>query len=137
MRPLICLVLAAAALAPVAACDSSPTGPTEPAVLILAPGQSGVAGGLTVKFIRVTADTRCPLDAFCIQILAGDAFVAIETSVFGARQEAELALIAPDRQSITRGGYTVTFEELNPHPFLSRPPIVPSAYRARFSITRR
>lgn len=137
MRRLLSFALALAVLSPLAACDSSPTAPTDPVVLILAPGQSEGANGLTVKFVGVTADTRCPLDAFCAQILGGDAVVAIETSFLGVRKEAELALTAPGRQSSSHGRFTVTFEELNPHPFLSRPPIVPANYRARFTITRR
>lgn len=117
-----------------AACASSPASPTQPAVVTLAPGESSGAGGLTVKFIRVTADSRCPGDAVCIQ--AGDAQVATETTVLGSTKAAELYLVDPAKRTITHGGYTITFDALTPYPFLSLGPIAPSAYRATFKITR-
>lgn len=135
MRPSIFAVIALAVLAPLAGCDSSPTAPTGPVVLTLAPGQSDAALGLTLKFVGVTADTRCPADVLCIQ--AGDATVRIETVWFGARQVAELQLRDTSRRSTARGGYVVELEELNPYPLQSRGPIAPGDYRARFRVTRR
>jgi len=134
MRPSIVAVLALALLASLGGCDSSPTAPTGPIVLTLAPGQSGWANGLAVKFVGVTADTRCPADAFCIQ--AGDAFIRIETSWFGSSETAELQLANAAKRSTTRGSYRVECEALNPYPLLSRGPIAPGDYRARFRVTR-
>jgi hypothetical protein len=113
------------------ACASSPAAPTEPAVVTLAPGGSTSYGSLKVTFVRVTADSRCPGDAVCIQ--AGDAQVAIEIAGFPT-QSTELYLVAPGKRSATHGGYTITFEALTPYPFLSQGPIAPSAYRATFKI---
>ena len=116
-----------------ASCSSSPAAPSDPVNLTLAPGDTRSASGLTVRFIRLVSDSRCPGDALCIQ--AGDAEVAIETTVFGLRQTAELALVAPAKRSTTHGSYTVTFETLEPYPFVSRGPIAPGDYRATFLIT--
>lgn len=134
MRPSICAVIALAVLAPLAGCESSPTAPTGPIVLTLAPGQSDSANGLTLKFVGVTADTRCPADVFCVQ--AGDAFIKIETVWFGLRETAELQLADPAKRSMTRGNVKVEFEVLNPYPLQSRGPIAPGDYRARFRVTR-
>lgn len=134
MRSLICLSLAVAALTPVAACDSSPTKPTEPIVVTLAPGGADHAGGLILTFERVTSDTRCPADAFCIH--PGEARVSVTTALLGSSKTTELYLFDSVKRSMTHGSYTVTLEELNPYPFLSRPPIVPGDYRARFRIDK-
>lgn len=129
---LICFVLAAAGLVPMAACDSAPTAPTDPVVVTLAPGDAESANGLILTFVKVTADTRCPADAFCIH--PGEAQVSVQTMVLGVSRTSELYLFDSAKRRVTHGSHTVTFEELNPYPFLSRPPIVPSAYRARFRI---
>jgi hypothetical protein len=118
-----------------AACASSPVAPTEPAVVTLAPGDSTSYGSLKVKFVRVTADSRCPGDAICIQ--AGDAQAAIEISGFGPSRSAELYLVAAGKRSTTYADFTITFEALSPYPFLSQGPISPGAYRATFRIARK
>ena len=117
-----------------AACESSPAAPTEPAVVTLAPGASTSYGRLKVTFVRVTADSRCPGDAICIQ--AGDAQVEIILDGFGPARLAELYLAAPGKGSTTYADFTITFEALSPYPFLSQGPISPGAYRATFKITR-
>ena len=131
MRSSICCLVAVFLTT---ACASSPAAPTEPAVVTLAPSASTSFGSLEVTFVRVTADSRCPGDALCIQ--AGDAQVAIEIEGFGPRQSAELYLFEPGKRTITRSGYTITFEALSPYPFLSQGPIAPGAYRATFRIAR-
>ena len=46
--------------------------------------QSGASaildGGLTIRFDRVASDSRCPLDAICLQFHAGDAVVVVSMS---------------------------------------------------------
>jgi hypothetical protein len=118
-----------------AACSASPTSPSEAGVMTLAPGESGSARGLTVKFLGVTSDSRCPADATCIT--AGDAAVAVETSWLGARRAFELQLNNPANQSATHGNNTITFSALAPYPFASRGGILPPDYRATFRVTRR
>jgi hypothetical protein len=117
-----------------AAC-SSPTNPSELGVVTLAPGESGSARGLTVKFLGVTSDSRCPGDATCIT--AGDATVAVETSSLGSRRAFELQLNNLANKSTTHGRYRISFDALAPYPFASRGNILPADYRATFRVTRR
>ncbi|HQX82092.1 MAG TPA: hypothetical protein PKW63_10065 [Vicinamibacterales bacterium] len=117
-----------------AAC-SSPTNPSEPGVMTLAPGESGSARGLTVTFLGVTSDSRCPGDATCVT--AGDASVSLETSWLGTRRAFELQLNNPANRSATHGNNTITFSALAPYPFASRGNILPADYRATFGVTRR
>ena len=91
MRTLSTFVFTTLIAASIAACSSSPTAPTNPTVVTMAPGQSTQVGALSLKFIGVTIDTRCPANALCIQV--GDAFVALETTAssncrFSIRQNA-------------------------------------------------
>lgn len=127
---LFTLIVAAAG----AACSSVPTTPVE-ATLTLAPGETGAAGTLAVKFIGVTIDTRCPGDAFCIQM--GDAFVALEASVATTRRAFELQLLNPMNQATEIRGYEIGIESLSPYPFASLPPIRHEDYRVTLKIQRR
>ena len=121
-------------LAVVTAACSSPTEPSEPTAVTLAPGQSTQVGGLSVKFVGVTLDTRCPADVMCIQ--AGDAFVKLETMALGAGQRSfELQLLNPTQRTTTHGSYSIELLELNPYPFLSQP-FPPAAYRVTVRIAR-
>src|SRR5215204_6308122 len=78
MKNLSTFVFTTLLAASIAACASSPTAPADPAIVTMAPGQSTQVGALSVKFVGVTRDTRCPANALCIQ--AGDVFVALETT---------------------------------------------------------
>ena len=116
-----------------AACSSSPSAPTGPTSVTLAPGQSTVVSGLSVKFVGVTLDTRCPADALCIQM--GDAFVALETVMLGGRRAFELQLLNPTNRSTTHGSYSIELTELTPYPFAGQP-IAPGDYRAKLTVAR-
>lgn len=120
------------ALAAAAACTSSPTAPVNTS-LTLAPGQSGTVGSLTVKFIGVTSDTRCPINAMCIQV--GDAYMALEASVPGTHRAFELQLLDPLKRATELRGYTIEAEELSPHPWTPMP-IDPGDYRVRLHVYR-
>jgi hypothetical protein len=117
-----------------AACCTAPTAPSKPVVVTLAPGQSGAALGLLVKFIGVTSDSRCPANVMCVW--AGDASVALETSLLGSRREVELQLNNPANKSAAHGNYRITFDALAPYPFSPRG-ILPGDYRATFEVTGR
>ena len=118
--------------ASIAACSSSPTAPTEPAIVTMAPGQSTRVGALSVKFIGVTIDTRCPANALCIQV--GDAFVRLETSTRGGRREVELQILNPTKRSTTHAGYSIELQEVSPYPFGE--PIKPADYRVKLRIAK-
>src|SRR5262245_15834318 len=119
----------------VAACGDSPTGPSRPigADFVLAPGQSAAieGTGATIRFDRVTNDSRCPGDAICIQ--GGDALVQITVRESGGSREYDLH--TGSMQPITHGNLTVHLSQLAPYPFSSRT-IAPDEYRATLRVTR-
>jgi hypothetical protein len=115
-----------------AACASSPTAPIDTTVT-LAPNKTSVIGNLSVKFIGVTIDTRCPANALCIQ--AGDAYIALEATVASTRRSFELQVLNPTRREVDFRDYTIAVESLSPHPFLPMP-IEPEDYRVTLRVTR-
>jgi hypothetical protein len=130
------IVVAAVVLFTSACSHQSPAAPSEPASFVLSPGQATSYGALTVRFIGVTADSRCPGDALCVQLAAGDATVLVETSSGGSPRRAELQINDPARRRVSHGGFVVELTELAPYPFASRPPIAAADYRATILITR-
>lgn len=133
MRKLSTFVFTVLIAASMAACSSSPTAPTGPTTITLAPGQSTQVGSLGVKFIGVTIDTRCPADVMCIQM--GDAFVALETVMLGGHRAFELQLLNPTARSTTHGNYSIELTEVSPYPFSNRP-ISPADYRVTLRVAR-
>ena len=89
MRRVSTILFTVLTLAAAAACANTPTAPVN-STFTLALGQSNTVGTVTVKLLGVTEDTRCPLNALCIQV--GDAHVALEVSAPGTRRELELQL---------------------------------------------
>jgi hypothetical protein len=126
--------LALICLLSLTACDESITGPS---VALnenfqLRPGSSAaIDGAFTVRFNRVSGDSRCPADAICIQ--GGDAIVSITAIDDDALVDLELhtGSMAPVRY----GSYTITLIQLQPYPFSSRT-IQPDEYRATLKVTR-
>lgn len=132
MRRLSTFLFTALTLAAAAACTSSPTAPVN-STFTLAPGQSNTVGSLTVKFIGVTLDTRCPLNALCIQV--GDAYIALEASVPGTRRAFELQLLNPLNRATELRGYTIEAKELSPYPY-TVVPTNPDDYRVQLNVYR-
>jgi len=128
-------VLALAVLALVA-CDESVTAPTVGLneEFVLAPGDVAKIAdtGLSIRFVGVRGDSRCPADAVCI--LGGDAIVDIEVLSFGGgRKEYELHTGA--LRPVVHEGLTIALVKLEPYPFSSRT-IQPGEYRATLRVTR-
>jgi hypothetical protein len=105
------------------ACDSSPSGPEGPVVRTGEPfelraGESASIEGadLTVTFLGVTGDSRCPLNVACVW--AGDASVKIRLRKAGlADAEAELHSNGDQGpQEVTHDGYRIAFRKLEPYP---------------------
>jgi hypothetical protein len=128
---LICLLC-------VTACDEkSPVGPTVPLNerFTLSPGEIAVVenADLSVQFVRVTGDSRCPADAVCIQ--GGDAVVEVRASDGDDATLLGLHTGDSSQASATYRGVRVTLVELQPYPFSSRT-IAPEEYRATLTATR-
>lgn len=112
----------------------NPAGPTPPvgAEFTLAPGQQASVENtpLTVKFVRVDGDSRCPADALCIQ--GGDALVKIEVSSRGRMTPHDLH--TGDMKPVTAGDFTITLVQLQPYPFSGKT-TAPGDYRATLKVT--
>jgi hypothetical protein len=114
---LVALSLAAILLAACAPSGSLPMGDNT-----LAVGESVSGEGVTVTFVRVLEDNRCPADAICVR--SGEVRVLLRSTVGGNSQDHTLTLgdIAEgDVSSITVGGHTFTLTEVNPYPLASDP----------------
>ena len=117
-----------------AAC--SPSGPTARLnqEFVLAPGESTRITGadVSVRFVGVQGDSRCPIDATCIQ--GGDAIVRIE--VFSSAVAAKpYDLHTGNMRPVVHEDLTIAIVELTPYPFSSRP-TQPGDYRATLRVTR-
>ncbi|MEO7275692.1 MAG: hypothetical protein ABIX28_00640 [Vicinamibacterales bacterium] len=110
---------AALSLLILSACASSSVAPSTPfsREVVMAQGATAsVTSGLTLTFVGVTGDSRCPADANCIQ--GGDALVQLQASAGGSSHEIELH--TGNQQPVTAGGVTYELVRLIPYPFSSR-----------------
>ena len=101
---------------------------------MLAPGQFAAVteAGITIRFDGVSGDSRCPIDAICIQ--GGDALVRI--AVIPSRGGTQdYALHTGDLRPVTHDDLTIALVELSPYPF-STSTIQPNDYRAKLRVTR-
>jgi hypothetical protein len=111
--------------------------PTEPGPInqevVLAPGQSATVEGtvLSLKFVGVTGDSRCPADALCV--LGGSATVKVEVSGSGGSRE--LTFETGDLKPITYDAWSLELVQLTPYPF-SASPIRHEDYRATLRVKR-
>jgi hypothetical protein len=99
----------------------------------LAPGQTAsfAALGLTVRFDRVSNDSRCPRGATCVW--AGNAAVLVTLQRAGAAAYAVTLNSYSNPKSAKDGNETVTLVGLLGQPDVNRP-IVSSEYRARLVV---
>jgi hypothetical protein len=136
MRRLVVLCLFA-----VTACDeANPVGPTVDLNerFRLAPQEVATVrdADVSVQFVSVTGDSRCPADALCIQ--GGDAIVhirVIDGSDGGAPSSYELHTGDSRRATVTHKQVRIALVELQPYPFSSRT-IAPGEYRATLTVSR-
>jgi len=100
----------------------------------MAPGELVRVDGteLRLRFLEVTGDSRCPVDAFCIQ--GGDALVHVQ-AIDGTTARYELHTGDSSRATVTHGSYRIELAELQPYPFSSRP-VQSGDYRATFVVSR-
>jgi hypothetical protein len=131
------LIFAVGCLLLATACDEeSPAGPTVPLnqEFTLAPGETASLEGtsVTVRFLRVSDDSRCPADAVCIQ--GGDALVHVRATN-GSAAEYELHTGDLSRASAIHRDVRIELVQLQPYPFSSRT-IQPDDYRATLRASR-
>jgi hypothetical protein len=114
----------------------SPAGPTArlDENFVLARGETArvASADVSIRFVGVQSDSRCPGDATCIQ--AGDAIVRVEVlpSTGGAKT---YDLHTAKSEPVPHGDLSIALVELAPYPFVSRP-TQPGDYRATLRITR-
>jgi hypothetical protein len=117
------------------ACDDAQTSPTTPVntEFTLAPGEARRIDGelVTIRFVGVSGDSRCPADAICV--LGGSATVAI--AVASGLSNRSYDLRTGDMQPVVHDGLTIALVELMPYPFSART-IAPDEYRATLKVTR-
>jgi hypothetical protein len=128
-----------AALLPIAAAcyDETAPHPSEvgsPAEVVLKVGeQVRVDAVLSLAFLGVPADSRCPSLALCIW--AGDGAVQIAYAAGMGPSRPDTLHTTLDPKVVQFAGYAITLVELGPYPATSDP-IPQSRYEARFKIER-
>jgi hypothetical protein len=118
------------------ACDEKvPSGPSVALnqQFTLAPGESVMIqdSSLRVQFLRVSSDSRCPADAFCIH--AGDAVVHVAVRGGGV-DDYELHTGDAARASAQHAGLRIALVALQPYPFSNRT-IRHDEYRATLAVS--
>jgi hypothetical protein len=113
----ILTVIFSVGLALTLACSTPPKAvePGAPVELTLSPGTSASASGLTVTFLAVTGDSRCPVDVTCAW--AGTASIALRLAASGGTPASiTLDLNDPERRKQIYGRYLIELLELTPEP---------------------
>ena len=126
-RYFVCIVFAVA----LTACGRDGSAATLNAPIQLAPGQSAVfdTEDLTVKFVGIDSDSRCPSDVACVW--AGE--VVVRLSVRKDSRTQELSIKAT--QSLPVDGFSVTVLDVLP-PRASSQRIAPADYRVTLKVAR-
>lgn len=87
--------------------------------------------GISIAFVGVEGDSRCPADVFCIQ--GGDALVKVRVIAGGRTTSYDLH--TGDMKPVVDQGLTIALVELSPYPFSTRA-IAPKDYRATLQVSR-
>ena len=118
-------------------CAAQPSQPSRPLgqPFDLKAGTSAVlADGLRLTFERVRADSRCPLDALCIQ--AGEAIVVLTLAQAAAAQVEQELRTTPGSSEASYLSYVIKLVALAPYP-RSTQQIRPEDYVATLTVDRR
>ena len=84
-------------------------------------GASAILDGLTITFDRVASDSRCPLDASCLEFHAGDAVVAVSISQSaGGSVGRELHTNNTAGSEVSYLAYSIKLLSLSPYPRSNR-----------------
>lgn len=102
--------------------------------IVLKIGQAEkLAGGMSVKFVEVVEDSRCPEGATCIW--AGRAIVRIEVTENGSEPRTVDLEVGKIESTARFGKFVVKAEKLDPYP-KAEPQNDKAAYSATLSIER-
>jgi hypothetical protein len=102
----------------------------------LSPSQSAVvdAGAVTLTFVKVNEDSRCPTDVQCVW--AGDVAAALTVGVAGGEKSATTIHTNIDPKTTIAGAYKV--EVVNVKPVRKSNTTIPQeSYLVTFRVTRR
>jgi hypothetical protein len=124
------------AIAPDVRC-ADPSGATDTEVKVAA-GETASIGdeGLTVTFLEVTEDSRCPSDAICVR--AGHATVLVKFERDGqdlGEYSLSLGEGRENETAATMDGYTVKLVRLDPYP-VSTSATQPGEYVAYLAVSQ-
>jgi hypothetical protein len=102
--------------------------------LRLAAGQFGSVddGRLTIEFVRIAADSRCPSTAICVWM--GDAAAELRLAA-GSERRTDTVHTNLEPRRVSHGGYDVALVHVEPYP--DGREIAPAAYVAVLEVTRR
>ena len=136
MRTIRLVAVLACVLCGTACDEKGPVGPTVPLnqQFTLSPGQAAAVAGtsLHVQFLRVSGDSRCPVDVFCVQ--GGDAIVHVRASD-ATSAEYELHTGNAALAVARHGAFRIELSQLQPYPFSNRT-TESGDYRATLVISR-
>lgn len=125
----------AAALITLAACAGTRAAPVQASLdqeFRLSAGQMARVDGLAVRFLRVTEDSRCPINARCVR--AGSAKVQVELRAPGSAPESPILETPDNPRHASYGAYEVEVTDLQPGLEIGKPA---PRYEAVFRVRRR
>ncbi|MEX2144492.1 MAG: hypothetical protein WD740_07850 [Anaerolineales bacterium] len=107
-----------------AACQPAVPGALPAGQVVLNPGEAiaSTDGRVSLTFLEVLEDSRCPADALCVW--QGNVSVLVEFSLGTETQQARLTLgemLAGDVNSIQVSSTIVTLSDVQPYPLASQP----------------
>ncbi len=88
---------------------------------------------LTIKFVSLIEDSRCPTDTRCIQ--AGNAKIQIEVKKAGGTMKTFEINTSDKPQAVSFAGYTIKLTDLNPKP-ATNIRINRLGFKATFTVSR-
>jgi hypothetical protein len=104
---------------------------------LMAPGERVLLDGadLTLRFIGVEDDSRCPTDALVLCVWVGSAAVRLATGTVSADELVFVLHSGQEPRARDVGGFRVELVAVLPEARLA-PPIAPREYRVRVVVTR-
>ncbi len=126
-------LLTAATVATVSTCSNDPTAPINTDLTLRVGETISVAGAdLSLKFVRVVQDSRCPIDVQCVW--AGNGQIELDARADGQTTIFVLNTIDGAKEFVV-SPYRISLLELTPVP-TSGGSIPPASYRAKLYVTR-